>query len=197
VIFQRELIKQRGLCLLLRSHHRQIPRILGRIESAITPSIKEEFFNKIRQIFSIKSILKLIFALSKRAVVNRVCAELLPRPIYSPPTAPAGLCRYLRLSSGKDYWRLCMRMTRTSRTSSPTLKQDQLIALLKRKSPPTIEALGKRLDWQPHTVRAAISRLRTAGYSVETVKATTTTAMRYRLEHAVPLNEALTTKASK
>ena len=42
----RELVEQRRLSFLLRSHHRQsLP--MERIESAVQASIKEEFFNKI------------------------------------------------------------------------------------------------------------------------------------------------------
>jgi hypothetical protein len=43
MIFQRELIKQRRLCLLLWSHHRQIPRFYRGIESAKGLQINKSF----------------------------------------------------------------------------------------------------------------------------------------------------------
>jgi len=43
MIFQRELIKQRRLCFLLRSHHRSISHIPARIESATAPQINKGF----------------------------------------------------------------------------------------------------------------------------------------------------------
>jgi hypothetical protein len=43
MIFQRELIKQRRLCLLLWSHHRQIPRFYREIESAKGLQINKSF----------------------------------------------------------------------------------------------------------------------------------------------------------
>jgi hypothetical protein len=45
MILQRELVKQRRLRFLFRSHHRQSLPVEG-IESGPYPSIKEEFFNK-------------------------------------------------------------------------------------------------------------------------------------------------------
>lgn len=46
-------------------------------------------------------------------------------------------------------------------------KRDRLCALLCRKGGVSIGVLQKELDWQPHTVRAAISGLRKAGEIVE------------------------------
>jgi len=55
VIFQRELIKQRRLCLLLWSHHRQIPRFYRGIESAkglqINKSFSTEFALRVERRF--------------------------------------------------------------------------------------------------------------------------------------------------
>ncbi|MFC6637711.1 DUF3489 domain-containing protein [Sulfitobacter sp. JBTF-M27] len=39
--------------------------------------------------------------------------------------------------------------------------------LLSRRNGATVVQLQKQLDWQPHTVRAAISRLRSSGVSIE------------------------------
>ena len=46
-------------------------------------------------------------------------------------------------------------------------RQVQLCKLLRRKSGATIEQLEKAFGWQAHTARAAISRLRKSGMSVE------------------------------
>jgi hypothetical protein len=50
--------------------------------------------------------------------------------------------------------------------AKPT-RQDQLRKLLSRKSGATIPQLEKTFGWQAHTARAAISRLKTDGESVE------------------------------
>ncbi len=49
----------------------------------------------------------------------------------------------------------------------PDTKQALLINLLKRKKGATIEAIVAALDWQPHTVRAALTRLRQKGLAIE------------------------------
>ncbi len=49
----------------------------------------------------------------------------------------------------------------------PGTKQALLINLLKRKKGATIEAIVAALDWQPHTVRAALTRLRQKGLAIE------------------------------
>lgn len=45
-------------------------------------------------------------------------------------------------------------------------KKAKLIQLMKRKGGVSIAAASKTLGWQPHTVRAAISRLRKAGHTI-------------------------------
>lgn len=47
--------------------------------------------------------------------------------------------------------------------TKPNSKRAQLIKLLSRKSGACISTLSGKLDWQPHTIRAEISRLRNAG----------------------------------
>ena len=47
-------------------------------------------------------------------------------------------------------------------------KQARVIELLRTKAGANIDALVKATDWQPHSVRAAISGLRKSGYKVET-----------------------------
>jgi len=46
-------------------------------------------------------------------------------------------------------------------------KQAKLIALLVREDGADIAALSKALGWQAHTVRAALSRLKSAGYTLD------------------------------
>lgn len=46
-------------------------------------------------------------------------------------------------------------------------KKDQLIKLLRTKAGADIQALSKKLGWQQHTTRAAMSGLRKAGYGIE------------------------------
>lgn len=47
-------------------------------------------------------------------------------------------------------------------------KKGRLIQLLSNRKGARILSLCKSLDWQKHTVRAAVSRLRTDGYLIET-----------------------------
>ncbi len=49
-------------------------------------------------------------------------------------------------------------------------KQARLIYLLKRKKGATIEAIVETLGWLPHTVRAALTRLRQQGFQIERVR---------------------------
>ena len=49
-------------------------------------------------------------------------------------------------------------------------KQALLIDLLKRKRGTTIEAIVETLGWLPHTVRAALTRLRQQGFEIERVR---------------------------
>ncbi len=52
----------------------------------------------------------------------------------------------------------------------PGTKQALLIDLLKRKKGATIETIVDTLDWLPHTVRAALTRLRQQGFQIERVR---------------------------
>ena len=49
-------------------------------------------------------------------------------------------------------------------------KRALLIDLLKRKKGATIEAIVETLGWLPHTVRAALTRLRQQGFQIERVR---------------------------
>ena len=55
-------------------------------------------------------------------------------------------------------------MTKSPKTR--TTKKDQLIRLLGARSGRSADILSKKLEWQPHTVRAAVSGLRKAGFEV-------------------------------
>ena len=57
-----------------------------------------------------------------------------------------------------------------SRTRKPTTKKAQLIRLLSAKSGADIEAISNKLGWQSHTIRAAITGLKKAGYAVSREK---------------------------
>jgi len=61
-------------------------------------------------------------------------------------------------------------------------KQAQLIALLGHKDGADIAALSKALGWQAHTVRAALSRLRQAGYVFDKFSAGSPLHTYYRIE---------------
>jgi predicted transcriptional regulator len=57
-----------------------------------------------------------------------------------------------------------------SRQGGSTTKKQRLINLLSGGKPATAEKVSKTLDWQPHTVRAAITGLRKAGFVVDSTK---------------------------
>ena len=52
----------------------------------------------------------------------------------------------------------------------PGTKQALLIDLLKRKKGATIEEIVETLGWLPHTVRAALTRLRQQGLAIERIR---------------------------
>lgn len=65
-----------------------------------------------------------------------------------------------------------------------TTKSDRMIQLLKARSGCDIAALSAKLGWQPHSTRAALSRLRTAGHAIEKLPARKHGASRYRIASA-------------
>lgn len=69
---------------------------------------------------------------------------------------------------GLSQWKASPTLVRHTETgmSKPDTKRAKLNALLVRKSGATIETLKKQLGWQPHTIRAEISRLRKGGLTV-------------------------------
>ena len=48
-----------------------------------------------------------------------------------------------------------------------TTKRDRLVRLLKASAGREIATLSRELGWLPHTTRAALTRLRKAGYAIE------------------------------
>ena len=63
-------------------------------------------------------------------------------------------------------------------------KGDRLIQLLKARSGRDIATLSAELGWQPHTTRAALSRLRKAGYAIEKLPPLKHGGTRYRISSA-------------
>ena len=57
--------------------------------------------------------------------------------------------------------------TRTAITGRQRSKQTKILALLQRSKGATMAELQKATGWQPHSVRAAISRLRKSGTAVD------------------------------
>lgn len=57
--------------------------------------------------------------------------------------------------------------SKTSKTSPKRSSTDRLTALLGNRSGRDIATLSTKLCWQPHSVRAALSRLRKTGVTIE------------------------------
>ena len=60
-------------------------------------------------------------------------------------------------------------------------KRDRLVRLLKAGSGRDIATLSRNLGWLPHTTRAALTRLRKAGYTVEKLPPQKNGGSRYRI----------------
>ena len=60
-------------------------------------------------------------------------------------------------------------------------KGERLIQLLKAPSGRDIATLSSKLGWQPHSTRAALSRLGKAGYSIEKLPPNKNGGSRYRI----------------
>lgn len=69
----------------------------------------------------------------------------------------------------------------TQTTSSKPTRKEALIAALSKRKPQTIAALAEALNIQPHSVRAAISGLRKAGYEIDTIRSPSGGSARYHL----------------
>ena len=60
-------------------------------------------------------------------------------------------------------------------------KATQLVELLSRSAGADLETMSRKLGWQAHTTRAALSRLRKAGYAISSEKPAGGKASRYRI----------------
>lgn len=60
-------------------------------------------------------------------------------------------------------------------------KRARLISYLSKDRGVDIGSLSKRLDWLPHTTRAALSKLRKSGYVITSAKAGSGKLTRYRI----------------
>ena len=78
----------------------------------------------------------------------------------------------------------CVRGTRSARKT----KKNQLIALLRTKRGISVNAISSKLGWQNHSTRAALTRLRQAGFELDTLKTAKTKLTRYRIIADKPSN---------
>ena len=62
-----------------------------------------------------------------------------------------------------------------------TTKSDRLVRLLKASAGREIAALSRELGWQSHTTRAALTRLRQAGYTIKKLLPQNNSGSRYRI----------------
>ncbi len=62
-----------------------------------------------------------------------------------------------------------------------TTKKDRLVRLLKTDAGREIATLSRDLGWLPHTTRAALTRLRRAGYDIEKLPPQKNGRSRYRI----------------
>ncbi len=72
-------------------------------------------------------------------------------------------------------------VARTGSCKSRVTKKVQLIRLLKSKTGANVEAVSKKLGWQRHTARAALSGLRKAGFEIAAEKPKNGKPTRYRI----------------
>ena len=77
-----------------------------------------------------------------------------------------------------------VKQTRQASRDRRTTRKVQLIRLLKGKAGTDVATISKAFGWQPHTTRAALSRLRKAGYLVIRSTARTGKPARYRISQA-------------
>lgn len=64
---------------------------------------------------------------------------------------------------------------------STLTKKAQLIRLLSKAAGADVASISKRFGWLPHTTRAALSRLRQAGYEISSEKTGQGKVSRYRI----------------
>ena len=71
--------------------------------------------------------------------------------------------------------------TQTSRRTKMT-KKARLTNFLRNDRGADIGSLSERLDWLPHTTRAALSKLHKSGYVITSVKSQNSKLARYRIK---------------
>lgn len=77
------------------------------------------------------------------------------------------------------------KVTKTQIKKNPLTKREQLIQLLGKAEGVTINEMSEALDWLPHTVRAALTRVRAGDRKLEKLSpADGERCARYRLEKA-------------
>lgn len=69
-------------------------------------------------------------------------------------------------------------------------KKEKLISLLNKNTGSDITDISKRLGWLPHTTRAALTRLRQAGYEISSEKSGKAKASKYRITGAPKKQDA-------
>ncbi|MCU9849533.1 DUF3489 domain-containing protein [Defluviimonas sp. WL0024] len=86
--------------------------------------------------------------------------------------------------------------TRSGRKSNPksgikrVSKKDQLIRMLSTTTGADVATISRKLGWQPHTVRAALTGLRKAGYEVAAETSGQGKPARYRIVFAASAMES-------
>ncbi len=78
---------------------------------------------------------------------------------------------------------------RKRETQPPQTKRAQLIQMLSAKNGAGADVICRKFGWQPHTTRAAMSRLRQAGFDIHGEKPGRNKPTRYRIL-AEPMLEA-------
>ena len=77
------------------------------------------------------------------------------------------------------------KVTNTQSKKKPATKRERLIRLLGNEKGVTVNELSEALDWLPHTVRAALTRVRAGERKLEKLlPADGERYVRYRLEKA-------------
>ena len=82
-------------------------------------------------------------------------------------------------------------MTHAKAGRSRITKKAQLIRMLSNKAGTDVKAVRKKLGWQNHTTRAALTGLRKAGYTIATERCQGNKPTRYRIT-AGPQAECVT-----
>ena len=68
-----------------------------------------------------------------------------------------------------------------TQSTKPKTKKEQLIQLLSRKTGADVATISKKFGWLPHTTRAALTRLRKAGFEISSEKPGTGKPSCYRI----------------